>query len=85
MGSAFAIGPALAPYFLSWFGYQAGAEGMRIEQPQSAIIAIYIGAGLTPAALYGLSLIFLFRHDLSEDRLKALRRRSPGFIPGTSG
>ena len=73
---AFAIGPALALYFLSWFGYQAGTEGMRIEQPQSAIIAIYIGAGLTPAALYGLSLVFLFKYDLSEERLKALRGRS---------
>lgn len=82
---AFAIGPALALYFLSWFGYQAGTEGMQIEQPQSAIIAIYIGAGLTPAMLYGLSLIFLFKYDLSEDRLKALRERVPGSIPGPSG
>lgn len=82
---AFAVGPALALYFLSWFGYQEGTEGMRIEQPQSAIIAIYIGAGLTPAALYGLSLVFLSRYDLSEDRLKALRGRPPGFIPGPSG
>ena len=73
---AYAIGPALALYFLSWFGYQAGTEGMQIEQPQSAIIAIYIGAGLTPAALYGLSLVFLFQYDLSEDRLKALRGSS---------
>ena len=82
---AFAVGPALALYFLSWFGYQAGTEGMQIEQPQSAIIAIYIGAGLTPAALYGLSLVFLFRYDLSEDRLKALRGRPPGSVTEASG
>ncbi|MCY3940060.1 MAG: MFS transporter [Gammaproteobacteria bacterium] len=82
---AFAVGPALALYFLGWFGYQAGTEGMRIEQPQSAIIAIYIGAGLTPAALYGLSLVFLFKYDLSEDRLEALRGRPPGSIPEPSG
>jgi len=72
---AFAIGPALTLCFLSGFGYQEGTEGMQIEQPQSAIIAIYIGAGLTPAALYGLSLAFLWKYDLSEDRLKALRSR----------
>ena len=71
---AFAVGPAL--YFLSWFGYQAGTEGMQIEQPQSAIIAIYLGAGPTPAALNALSLLFLFKYDLSEDRLKALRASS---------
>lgn len=82
---AFAVGPALALYFLSWFGYQAGTEGMRIEQPQSAIIAIYIGAGLTPATLYGISLIFLFKYDLSEDRLKTLRARPSGSIPEPSG
>ena len=82
---AFAVGPALALYFLSWFGYQEGTEGMQIEQPQSAIIAIYIGAGLTPATLYTLSLVFLSRYDLSEERLKALRGRPPGPIPGPSG
>ena len=82
---AFAIGPALALYFLSWFGYQAGTEGLEIEQPQTAIIAIYMGAGLTPAALNALSLVFLFKYDLSEDRLKALRGRPPDSIPRPSG
>lgn len=70
---AFAIGPALTLFFLGWFGFQAGTEGMQVEQPQSAITAIYIGAGLMPALLYGLSLIFLFKYDLSEDRLKEVR------------
>ncbi len=82
---AFAIGPALALYFLSWFGYQAGTEGLEIEQPQTAIIAIYMGAGLTPAALNALSLVFLFKYDLSEDRLTTLRGRSPDSIPRPSG
>ena len=82
---AFAIGPALALYFLSWFGYQAGTEGLEIEQPQTAIIAIYMGAGLTPAALNALSLVFLFKYDLSEDRLKALRGRPPDSVPRPSG
>ena len=82
---AFAIGPALALYFLSWFGYQAGTEGLEIEQPQTAIIAIYMGAGLTPAALNALSLVFLFKYDLSEDRLKALRGRPPDSIPRPNG
>ncbi len=82
---AFAIGPALALYFLSWFGYQAGTDGLEIEQPQTAIIAIYMGAGLTPAALNALSLVFLFKYDLSEDRLNALRGRPPDSVPRPSG
>ena len=73
---SFAIGPALALYILGWFGYQAGTGGMQAEQPASAITAIYIGAGLVPAALYGLSLVFLFKYDLSEEKLKALRAAS---------
>ena len=70
---AFAIGPALSLYLLSWFGYQSGTEGMQIEQPQAPSSAIYIGAGLAPAALWGLSLIFLFKYDLTEEKLKAAR------------
>ena len=73
---AFAAGPALALLLLSAFGYQSGTEGMQIEQPDSAITAIYIGAGLAPALLYGLSLVFLFKYDLSEEKLKALRAQS---------
>ena len=73
---AFAAGPALALLLLSAFGYQSGTEGMQIEQPDSAITAIYIGAGLAPALLYGLSLVFLFRYDLSEEKLKSLRAQS---------
>ena len=73
---AFAIGPALSLYLLSWFGYQSGTGGMQIEQPASAIMAIYIGAGLAPAALWGLSLIFLFKYDLTEEKLNAARRNS---------
>ena len=73
---AFAAGPALAIYLLGAFGYQSGIEGMQIEQPDSAITAIYIGAGLAPALLYGLSLVFLFNYDLSEEKLKALRAQS---------
>lgn len=73
---AFAAGPALAIFLLGAFGYQSGTEGMQIEQPDSAITAIYIGAGLAPALLYGLSLVFLFKYDLSEEKLKALRAAS---------
>ena len=70
---AFAAGPALALLMLGAFGYQSGTEGMQIEQPESAINAIYVTAGLAPALLYGLSLIFLANYDLTEEKLKAAR------------
>ena len=72
---AFAAGPALALWLLGAFGYQSGTEGMQIEQPASAINAIYVSAGLAPALLYGLSLIFLYRYDLTEGKLEAARAR----------
>jgi len=73
---AFAAGPALALLMLGAFGYQEGTEGMQIEQPESAINAIYVTAGLAPALLYGLSLIFLANYDLTEEKLKAARAAS---------
>ena len=73
---AFAAGPALALMLLSAFGYQSGTAGMQIEQPDSAITAIYFSAGLAPALLYGVSLVFLFRYDLTEEKLKATRAAS---------
>ena len=73
---AFAAGPALALLMLGLYGYQSGTEGMQIEQPESAITAIYITAGLAPALLYGLSLIFLANYDLTEEKLKAARAAS---------
>ena len=73
---AFAAGPALALWLLSAFGYQSGTEGMQIEQPDSAITAIYVSAGLAPALLYGLSLVFLSRYDLTEEKLIAARDAS---------
>ena len=73
---AFAAGPALAIFMLGLYGYQSGTEGMQIEQPESAITAIYITAGLAPALLYGLSLVFLAIYDLTEDKLKAARAAS---------
>jgi len=72
---AFAAGPALALWLLGAFGYQSGTEGMQIEQPASAINAIYVSAGLAPALLYGLSLTFLYRYDLTEGKLEAARAR----------
>ena len=75
---AFAAGPALALMLLSAFGYQSGTAGMQIEQPDSAITAIYFSAGLAPALLYGVSLVFLFRYDLTEEKLKATRGRQHG-------
>lgn len=73
---AFAAGPALALLMLSAFGYQSGTTGMQIEQPESAINAIYVTAGLAPALLYGMSLIFLANYDLTEEKLKSARAAS---------
>lgn len=58
---------------------------MQVEQPESAITAIYIGAGLMPALLYGLSLIFLFKYDLSKERLGEIRAQRRDVLAKASG
>lgn len=85
---SFAVGPALTLFLLGVFGYQAGTGGMQTEQPESAIMAIYVGAGLAPALLYAVSILFLLKYDLSEEKLEALRadhaaRSKGGELPAT--
>lgn len=70
---SFAIGPSIILFFLGWFGYEAGTQGLQVEQPESAITAIYLGAAVVPAVLYVISIGFLLKYDLSEDKLKAMR------------
>lgn len=70
---AFALGPVILLYLLSIAGYQEGTAGWQTTQPPQVGRLLYGVIGVLPASLYALSLIFLFRYDLSEARLIALR------------
>lgn len=73
---SFAIGPSIILFFLGWFGYEAGTQGLQVEQPESAITAIYLGAAVVPAVLYVISIGFLLKYDLSREKLEILRTLS---------
>lgn len=68
---AYAFGPALTGFLLSSMGYVSGTQGMAIEQPESAITAIYIAIGVAPGVclLGAISLIKFYKLD--EEKLKA--------------
>lgn len=66
---AFALGAALTGVLLGWSGYIQGAGGAAIEQPPSAITAIYWLASFIPLGLLIVSVVALFFYDLTPDKL----------------
>lgn len=67
---AFAFGPAITGMVLAGMGYVASSEGF-VEQPDSAILAVYICAAGLPALTSILGAICLLGYDLTEEKLKA--------------
>lgn len=68
---AYALGPALTGLLLGSMGYVAGTRGVAIEQPASAITAIYIAVGVVPPICLLIACGFLFFYKLDEEKLKA--------------
>ena len=71
---AFAMGPAITGILLGSMGYVAGTAGAAIEQPASAITAIYICVGIAPPICLVVACGFLLVYDLDEAKLKATIR-----------
>jgi GPH family glycoside/pentoside/hexuronide:cation symporter len=71
-----AIGPSVILLILGWFGYESGTQGWSVDQPESAISAIYACAAIIPAVLCLLSVGILYFYDLSEKELERLRHQS---------
>ena len=70
---SFALGGALAAFILSMAGYVSSTTG-SVQQPESAIHAIYLCVGVLPAVLAAISCLFLIGYDLSEEKLQQLRQ-----------
>ncbi len=68
---AYALGPALTGVFLGAMGYVSGTRGAAIEQPESAITAIYLTIGVAPGVCLMLAVGMLFFYKLDEEKLKA--------------
>ena len=70
---AFAFGPAITGGILAGMGYIASSDGI-VEQPDSAILAIYICAAGLPALTSLLGVLCLTQYDLTEAKLKATKQ-----------
>jgi len=70
---AFAFGPALTGLILAAMGYVSSDSGIA-EQPDSAIMAVYICAAGLPALTGVLGALSLLGYDLTEAKLKATKR-----------
>ncbi|MEQ8735073.1 MAG: MFS transporter [Rhodospirillaceae bacterium] len=68
---AYALGPALTGVLLGGMGYVSGTAGAAIEQPASAITAIYLTIGVAPGVCLMAAVGLLFFYDLDEEKLKA--------------
>ncbi len=69
---AFAFGPAITGGILAGMGYIASSEGI-VEQPDSAMLAVYICAAGLPALTSILGVLCLTQYDLTEAKLKATK------------
>ncbi len=67
------LAPAITGAVLGAMGYVASKDGMA-EQPESAIIAVYICAAGLPALMGIIGAVSLTRYDLTEEKLKATKR-----------
>jgi GPH family glycoside/pentoside/hexuronide:cation symporter len=74
--TGFAIGPALFGFYIAASGYLPTTNGQLVEQPRSAIMALYAGTTVIPFALYMISIVFLLFYNLDERRLKRSEREA---------
>ena len=68
---AYALGPAITGILLGAMGYISGTGGGGIEQPESAITAIYLAIAVAPPICLMMAVGMLFFYDLDEEKLKA--------------
>lgn len=74
---ASAFGVALIGTLLGAMGYVQSTGDGQIEQPASAITAIYICISFVPFTVEIVCLILLTRYRLTKDKLETLKRESP--------
>jgi GPH family glycoside/pentoside/hexuronide:cation symporter len=70
---AFALGAALTGLFLGAMGYVSSTQGSGTEQPDSAILAIYLCVSVIPVIAVTASAFVLRWYDLDEQKLNELR------------
>jgi GPH family glycoside/pentoside/hexuronide:cation symporter len=68
--AAFAIGALVVGWAMSLAGYIPTMGGKLVDQPQTAVVAMYATNTVVPCFFLLLSIWAISKYDLSEDRLK---------------
>jgi GPH family glycoside/pentoside/hexuronide:cation symporter len=68
---AYALGAGVIGVLLAACGYIPTAQGQLVQQPTSAIAALYAGASLIPAGLVMVSCVLMLCYRLDEGTLRA--------------
>lgn len=73
---ASALGVAMIGAFLGAMGYVQSTGGVDVEQPESAIRAIYLCIALVPFTVEVICLALLTQYTLTKEKLETLKRES---------
>ncbi|WP_375383253.1 MFS transporter [uncultured Sphingomonas sp.] len=73
---SFALGAGVVGLLLAAGGYIPTLKGAIVNQPATAVSALYVGASLLPAALMTGSFLLMLFYPLNEARLKRAREMS---------
>lgn len=68
--TSFALGAAVIGWMLSAAKYVPTVGGQLVEQPESAIRALYLTFSLIPAGIFALNLLCIWFYDLDEKKLQ---------------
>jgi GPH family glycoside/pentoside/hexuronide:cation symporter len=74
---AYAVGAGVVGLLLAAFGYIPTLQGQLVQQPGSAITALYAGASIIPTALVLVSCALMFRYELDERVLQEAAVKIP--------
>jgi GPH family glycoside/pentoside/hexuronide:cation symporter len=69
----YAMGAGLIGLLLSLSGFIPTLQGKLVQQPDSAVFALYAGSSLVPAGLIAISITLMMFYRLDDKRLRAMR------------
>jgi GPH family glycoside/pentoside/hexuronide:cation symporter len=67
--TSFALGAAVIGAMLTWAHYLPTTGGALVEQPDTAVKALYLGFSIIPAVIFTLNALCIWLYDLDEKKL----------------
>ncbi len=75
--TAFALGVAVVGFLLTAAHYIPTHGGQLVQQPQSAIRALYLGCAVVPVLMFAANALLIFFYDLDEAKLRQSAAAAP--------